>query len=151
MVSVSSSCLVCGEVAGRVNVPGGLLRDDGRVVGFHLPPLGEPSVYAGHLLVSPRRHASGFADLTRDEASAVGIAMSCLSAALSSVGATRVYTATIGHNIDHLHVHLIARWPETPLDVPWHSIDDWPGARRITDAEISEFVEQLRSATITWT
>jgi diadenosine tetraphosphate (Ap4A) HIT family hydrolase len=149
MLSVPSRCLVCAEIAGDVNVPGGLLVDGDQVVGFHLPPLDEPTVYVGHLLVSPRRHAAGFADLARDEASAVGVAISHLSAALSSVGATRIYTATIGHNVDHLHVHLIARWPETPADVPWHSVDDWPGARRMTGAEIADFAEQLRGAATT--
>lgn len=146
VASSSSGCLVCGEIAGTVDVPGGLLLDDGPVVGFHLPPLEGPDVYAGHLLVSPRRHASGFADLTREEASAVGVALSRLSAALQRAGAERVYTATIGHNVDHLHVHLIARWPETPREVPWNAVDEWPGARRLAGAELTGFVERLQSA-----
>ena len=55
-----------------------------------------------------------------------------------------VYVATIGHSVEHLHVHLLPRWPETPPEVPWHSVDDWSGARRVTFNEAATFVAQLK-------
>jgi diadenosine tetraphosphate (Ap4A) HIT family hydrolase len=139
-------CVVCREIAGQIDVPGGVFYRQELVVGFHLPLFGESRTYPGHLLASPRRHVAGFGDLTRDEAAAVGLAMSALAGALREAGAARVYSATIGHNIDHLHVHLIARWPETPEDVPWHSVDEWPGSRREGPAGIASLVQQLSQA-----
>jgi hypothetical protein len=52
-----SECLECTEVQSTVDIPGGYLCADDFVVGFHRPPLQEPTVFAGHLLVVSRRHA----------------------------------------------------------------------------------------------
>lgn len=136
-------CLVCRQLRGAVEVPGGLV-DAGLVAIFHRPPSEETLPYAGHLLVCPRRHAADFAALTSEEAAAVGAAISVASRALKDLGAARVYVATVGHHVDHLHVHLLPRWPETPDEVPWHAVDDWNGARRVTPAEIEELVAGLR-------
>ena len=125
-------CLVCREVDGRVPVPGGAIVETPLAVVFHAPALDEGSLaYAGHLFVCPRRHAASFADLTDAEARDVGSAIARASAALRAAGAARVYVATIGHGVDHLHVHLAPRWPETPDEVRWHEVDEWPGARRV--------------------
>ena len=94
-----------------------------------MPPLSGSS-YLGHLLVTPRRHCADFAGLERAEAEAVGAVIATCSAALKALGAERVYLATIGHGVDHLHVHLLPRWPGTPDEVPWHRVDEWEGATR---------------------
>ena len=122
-----------------------MLADDDLVVAFHLPPSGTGTVYRGHLLVAPRRHRADFAALDPDEARAVGLAISRCSAALKSLGAERVYVATVGHRVDHLHVHLLARWPGTPAEVPWHAVDEWEGAPSLSAAGIEAFVSRLRA------
>lgn len=91
-------CLICAEHDGTVDVPGGLL-DDGSVVTFHVPLLDENSVYAGHLLVTSKRHVADFAGLYPEESAAVGMAIGKYSRALKSLGAARVYVATIGHRV----------------------------------------------------
>jgi histidine triad (HIT) family protein len=139
-----SDCLVCREGTGETPVPGGPLFADDLVVVFHVPPPRVDDVYLGYLMVTPRRHVADFAGLVRDEAAAVGVAISRWSAALTRVGAEKVYVATIGHAADHLHVHLVPRWPGTPDDVPWHSVDEWPGARRSTFAGAAAWVDELR-------
>lgn len=112
-------------------MPGGLRRAGRGAVTFHVPPSGDGLTYEGHLLVTSARHVPDFAGLRPSEAATIGKEMARWSAALKSAGALRVYTATIGHACDHLHVHLLPRWPGTPDEVPWHSVDDWPGARRL--------------------
>lgn len=139
-----AGCLICAEHAGTVDVPGGLL-DDGSVVTFHVPQLDEDSVYAGHLLVTSKRHVADFAGLDPQESGAVGMAIGKYSRALKSLGAARVYVATIGHRVEHLHVHLLPRWPETPADLPWHRVDEWDGARRLASSEVERMMAELRS------
>lgn len=140
---MTEECLVCAELDGSVAVPG-VVAETARVVAFHAPPLpGRPDPYAGYLFVSPRRHAPGFADLTDDEARDVGALVAAAARALRAEGATRVYTATIGHGVDHLHVHVVPRWPETPDDVAWDRVDEWPGARRVDAAAAAELAARL--------
>jgi diadenosine tetraphosphate (Ap4A) HIT family hydrolase len=139
-------CLVCQEIDGEVEVPDGLLVDTDTVGAFHRPPWPDPEddVFLGHLLVCPHRHAPDWAALTDDEAADVGAWVARLSRALKGLGATRVYTMTLGHAVDHLHVHLVPRWPETPQDVTWQHVDDYPGARRGPLADAAELAARLR-------
>ena len=110
------------------------------------PPFPEP--YLGHVLVEPRRHAFGFADLSEEEASAVGMAMARVSRAIrESEGAEHVYVVVLGHHSPHLHVHLIPRYPGTPREY-WDPlrIDEWPEARHGGPAEAAAAAERIRAA-----
>jgi diadenosine tetraphosphate (Ap4A) HIT family hydrolase len=138
-----SACLVCQEVRGVIPVPGGFLQSSGSSVALHVPPLDHRDVYLGHLLVMPRRHVPDFAGLEESEAAEIGVAISRWSRALATFGADRVYVATIGHGSDHLHVHLVPRWPETPSEIPWHSVDEWSGARRADFDGAAQFAGAL--------
>jgi histidine triad (HIT) family protein len=136
-------CLVCREIAGDVEVPGGALHSSPHSLLVHIPPINGGDVFLGHLLVVPRRHVADFAGLDNTEAADVGVSIHLGSRALKGAGAENVYVATIGHSVEHLHVHLLPRWPETPREVPWHSVDDWSGARRATFDEAAAFATQL--------
>lgn len=139
-------CLVCQEHLGEVVIPGGPLAATKLTMAFHIPPIDDGIVYLGHLLVTPFRHVADFAGLDDAESGEVGVQIQRWSAALKRVGAERVYIATIGHAWDHLHVHLLPRWPETPREVRWHAVDEWEGARRGGFTEAAAIVEQLRSS-----
>jgi histidine triad (HIT) family protein len=141
-------CLVCREVAGDVELAGGPLIDDELVFGFHLPPMEEnPRPYLGHLLVVPRRHAAGWADVTDAEAAAVGVAITRLARALrATIDLERVYTAVIGHGVPHLHVHVFPRYAGTPAGVGWMQSDEWEGAPHGAGEEIAELTGRLRAA-----
>ncbi len=141
---MDTNCLVCREVSGGIAVPGGALFTSARSVVVHIPPLDGGDVYLGHLLALPRRHVADFAGLDDAEAADIGVSIHMGSRALKDAGATNVYVATIGHSVEHLHVHLLPRWPETPAEIPWHSVDDWSGARRATFDEAATFATKLR-------
>ena len=138
-------CLVCRELAGEVDLPGGLLWDDGLVVAFHLPPLeANPRPYLGHCLVVPRRHVDHLADLTVEEAEAVGRASRGLAGALQAEGAERVHVAVIGLGVPHFHQHLYPRYPGVPAGTPWMEVDELPAAPHGGAAEVADLVERLR-------
>ena len=143
-------CLVCRELAGDIPLPGGLLWQEEGAVGFHMPPLeeiGEPRPYLGHLLVVTRRHAARVGDLTEEEAAAVGRGVARLARALvESGGAEWVYSAVIGTRTPHFHQHLLPRYPDTPDEVPWHSIDEWEGAKRGGAEEIADLADRLKAS-----
>jgi histidine triad (HIT) family protein len=99
----------------------------------------------GHLLVEPRRHAAGLADLTDAEARSVGWWQTRASRALREVaGAEHVYASVIGDGVPHLHVHLLPRFPGTPREYWWTRVEEWPQARRGGTAEIADLVRELR-------
>jgi diadenosine tetraphosphate (Ap4A) HIT family hydrolase len=148
--AVVSDCLVCRELNGEVPLPGGFVYEDEQVAAFHVPPLpelGRPEPYLGHLLVVTRRHTPSLAELNDAESAAVGRAAARLAHALEDAGgAERVFSATVGTGIPHFHLHLLPRYPETPTDVAWHSLDEWDGARRGDPESIAELASRLQAS-----
>jgi histidine triad (HIT) family protein len=145
---VAADCLVCRELSGDIPVPGGMLVDEEHALAFHVPPLpGRGDPYLGHLLVVTRRHVAGLADLSEDESAAVGrIAASLARALVTAAGATHVHSAVAGLDVPHFHQHLLPRYADTPAGVPWHSLDEWDGARHGDAGEVTAFAERLRAS-----
>ncbi|MGW3248023.1 HIT family protein [Streptomyces sp. NPDC001070] len=144
----ASDCFVCRKHCDDSLMPGGAVWMDDLVVVSHLSPRapgGARSVYLGHLLVEPRRHAGGLGDLSDAEAQRVGLWCARAAGALREAGgAEHVYAAVIGDNVPHLHVHLLPRYPGTPRDYWWQRVDEWPDAPRGGEAEAAAMVERLR-------
>jgi histidine triad (HIT) family protein len=147
---VGAECLVCRELRGDVEVPGGFLLEDAAAVAFHYPPLkeeGNPRSYLGHLLVVTRRHVACLGELTDDESATVGRMAAQLARALTEAGGAEwVYSAVVGNAVPHFHLHLLPRYPGTPRDIPWHSVDEWKGARHGGAHEIAELVARLQTS-----
>lgn len=142
-----AECLVCRQVAGEMELPGGLLWNDDNVVAFHLPPIeGNKRPYLGQCLVVTRRHVDHLGDLTDGEAGAVARASRAIGAALRANGVERVHVAVIGVGIPHFHQHLYPRYPGVPPGTPWQSLDDLPDAPHGGPAEIAELVGRLRAS-----
>jgi diadenosine tetraphosphate (Ap4A) HIT family hydrolase len=148
---VAVDCFVCRKHRDRGPLmPGGPIAEDDLVLVSHIvtaDALGRSgtTAYLGHLLVEPRRHAAGLADLTDAEARAVGWWCTRASRALRDVaGAEHVYAAVIGDGVPHLHVHLRPRYPGTPREYWWTGMNQWPQARRGDAAQIADLVHDLR-------
>ena len=135
-------------------MPGGAIADDDLVFASHKweTPAGIPeTVYMGHLFVETKRHAPSWADLTGEEASAVGILASGLSRALKeTLGADYVFAAVIGTGVPHFHLHLLARHPDAPPDLAWHSVDEWAGAPHGDEREVANLSERIRGLLATF-
>jgi diadenosine tetraphosphate (Ap4A) HIT family hydrolase len=140
-------CFVCDKHRGNVEVPGGAVYEDELVYVSHMWGPGSHESYLGYLFIEPRRHVPGLADLTPEEGERVGSLMARLSLALREAeGAEHVYTAVIGHNVPHLHVHLAPRYPGTPEEYWWTRLLEWPGAPRGGPDEVAAVVERVRAA-----
>jgi diadenosine tetraphosphate (Ap4A) HIT family hydrolase len=127
-------CFICRKHRAEIALAGGFIVDDRLLAASHgwEAPEGVPEhVYLGHVFVETKRHAPSFAELTAEEAQAVGLLASRLSAAMKeALGADYVFAAVIGTGVAHFHLHLLARYPQTPPEVRWHEVDDWEGAPR---------------------
>lgn len=148
---VTADCFICRKHVNLSAVPGALILADEHVVVSHLPlttPSGTAdSVYLGYLFVEPRRHVREIGDLTAEEAASFGQLSVRASAALQQVaGADHVYAAVIGHDVPHLHLHLIPRYPGTPREFWWTMIDQWPDAPRGDSGAVSDLTDRLRAA-----
>ena len=143
-----TDCLICQELAGAIDLPGGFLAKDELVAAFHIPPQEAGGThYLGHLLVVPRRHVDQLPDLTRAEAAAVMDAAQRLATALRLVrNPARIHLAVVGLGVPHFHLHVFPRYPGTPDDLDWMSADEWEGAPRGDAVEIAGLVDRLRAA-----
>jgi diadenosine tetraphosphate (Ap4A) HIT family hydrolase len=143
-----TDCFICRKHRGDEPAPGGPIYEDELVFASHgYHPERNPEPYLGHVVVEPKRHAPGLADLTNDEAAAVGVAVTRLARALIvSEGAEHVYSAVVGHHTPHLHVHLIPRYPGTPREY-WDPfrVDEWPEAKHGGPDIAAEVAERIRA------
>ena len=138
-------CLFCQIPVGEIPVPGGMIYEDELVCACHYSHSGTPE-YLGNILVQPKRHAKTFAELTDDEARAMGLLIARVARALGGCcGAERAYVEFYGEVSPHLHVFLTARYPGVPSGYWRWKIGDWPDAPRGGVAEIAALSERLRA------
>lgn len=134
-------CYVCDKHRSGAGVISG---DDLMVLAHVLPdaPGTNGRVYLGHLIVEPRRHVAGLADLTPDEAAALG-RWAVVGAKV--LQAEHVYSSVVGHQIDHLHLHLVPRYTGTPREYWWPRLDEWPDAPVGGQPEVTRLVDDIRA------
>lgn len=143
-------CLVCDRHSGAVGVPGGAIYEDELVYVGHagMIPAGADEVYLGWVLVEPKRHLHGLADLHSDEAERIGLLQSVVARSLVDVqDAEHVYSFVLGHHVPHLHVHLLPRYPGTPREYWGTRVDEWPDAPTGGEDEVARLADRLRSLT----
>ena len=134
---MAEDCLFCGIVAG--DVPGQIVDSDEHTVAF----MDINPATRGHALVVPRRHSADLMDVSDEDLTNTMLAARRLARRirdtldpdgfniLNSCGAAAWQT------VFHFHVHVIPRYADDPLKLPWV-----PGPG---DAdEISAVAEQLR-------
>jgi ATP adenylyltransferase len=134
-----ADCLICDKHRGEGPLSGELIaRLDGFWV-WHAPPGDDATAPLGHLIIESDRHLAYLADLTDDEAAALGRLRTRLARALrAEVGPDYVFAAVIGLRVAHFHEHLICRHPGTPAEIAWHESDDaGPRADREAVADLA--------------
>ncbi len=131
------NCIFCTILAGEI--PGHIIAEDEHTVAF----MDINPATREHALVVPRRHARDLLEIDDDDLAATIIAAKRLAARVKErLGADGVSLlnscgAAAWQTVFHFHVHVIPRWVDDPLRLPWTPA---PG-----DAdEIAAVADQLR-------
>ena len=132
-----TDCIFCKIVAGEL--PAQRLYEDERTLAFMDIAPGNP----GHLLVIPRTHAQDVLAIDPDDLAAVirtaQVMARRVSERLGADGVNLINScgAAAWQTVFHLHVHVIPRYVDDPLQLPWIPVPGDP-------AELAALAERLR-------
>jgi len=114
-----ADCLFCKIVAGEV--PATVVGEDERTLSF----MDINPATRGHALVVPREHAADLLEIGQEDLAAVAAAAKLLAArakeALGADGVNLINScgAAAWQTVFHFHVHVIPRYRDDPLKLPW--------------------------------
>jgi histidine triad (HIT) family protein len=112
-------CLFCKIVAGEI--PATILAEDERTIAF----MDINPATRGHALVIPRAHARDVHDIEIEDLKAVAAAAKTVAGlAIERLGAAGVNLlnssgAAAWQTVFHFHMHVIPRYADDPLRLPW--------------------------------
>ena len=140
-------CFVCQKFRGDVQIAEEVIYDGEMVYACHtFNPDSSALPYLGHLIVQPKRHVPGLAELTESEAQQLALLITRLSRALkASENAEHVYLFVLGHHVEHLHYHVVPRYPGTPREYWGLRMDEWPGAPKGDAQAIADLGARIRA------
>lgn len=141
---MEKDCFICKKHEGTITTAGVTIYEDEYVYVGHMDNNGKLN-YLGHLMIDLKRHVPTLAEMTSTEASAFGLTMARVSKALKEVEkAEHIYALVSGNSVPHLHMHLVARYPNTPEEY-WgpFAVYDSPNARMGDNNEVIELCERV--------
>jgi histidine triad (HIT) family protein len=112
-------CLFCGIVDG--SVPSQTVDSDERTMAFMDIAPATP----GHALVVPRKHSADLLEIESDDLSATIAASQRLARRMKEtlnadgVNLINACGAAAWQTVFHFHVHVVPRYEEDPLKLPW--------------------------------
>jgi histidine triad (HIT) family protein len=118
-VSEGPDCIFCMIVAGKL--PATIIAEDERTVSF----MDINPATRGHALVIPRAHSRDLLSVDLEDLQAVALAAQRLAVRASErLGADGVNVlnscgAAAWQTVFHFHVHVIPRYSDDPLRLPW--------------------------------
>jgi histidine triad (HIT) family protein len=130
-------CLFCGIVAG--SIPSQTIDSDERTVAFMDIAPATP----GHALVVPRAHSADLMEIEADDLTATILASQRLAKRIKDVlGADGINLinacgAAAWQTVFHFHIHVIPRYEDDPLKLPWIPAEGDPD-------QIAEVAARLR-------
>ena len=136
---MSEGCIFCGIVAGEVRAQ--IVDSDEHTVSF----MDINPATRGHALVIPRKHAEDVLDIEPEELARVATAAKRLAERIEKTlepdgfNILQSTRAAAWQTVFHLHIHVIPRYSDDPLKLPWIPRGAEPEA-------IAAVAEQLRSA-----
>ncbi len=106
-------CLACSTLTGKLQAPGGVIYQDNYWVVEHSL---SPVLLRGYLIIKLKRHCEHLAELTPEEASALGSIIQSTCLALSKViKPDKIHVCSWGEEVKHIHFHVIPRTKDMPV------------------------------------
>jgi histidine triad (HIT) family protein len=130
------NCIFCKILAGEL--PGTIVDEDERTIAF----MDIAPATRGHALVVPREHTPDLLSIDAEDLAAVAIASKRLAARISErlsadgVNLVNSCGAPAWQTVFHFHMHVIPRYLDDPLRLPWTPTPGDP-------AEISRAAQEL--------
>ena len=144
-MATKATCPFCAGAHLRAQSPARVVYEDDRFYVVHPLDEGEPS-YLGTLMTVTKRHVPSFAELTTDEASALGLLLARVSRALKvATSAGHAYVYFFGEGVRHVHVFTVARYDEMPGDYVRLDVGRWPEAPRGEAVAVEALCARLRA------
>jgi histidine triad (HIT) family protein len=134
-------CLFCKIVAGEL--PSTRVHEDDRVIAI----MDVFPATRGHVLVIPRAHAADVHEVSEEDlAAAAAIAKRLAGRAMGGLGADGVTImqsngAAAWQTVFHYHVHVIPRYQNDPLVLPWRPGEAPADPGELTDISQSYFTD----------
>jgi histidine triad (HIT) family protein len=132
-------CLFCGIVAGEV--PAEVVDSDEHTLAFMDINPATP----GHALVVPREHAADLMDVSDEDAARTMVAARRLAGRMEKAlepdgfNILNACRSAAWQTVFHYHLHVIPRYDDDPLKLPWIP-------RGAEPAEIAAVAERIRGA-----
>lgn len=142
---MGENCFICNKHKGGLQTSGVLIYEDEYVYVGHIDSNGKPN-YLGHIMIDLKRHVPTLAELNPNEAKALGIMMTRVSKALKETEhAEHIYALVSGNSVPHFHLHLVARYPNTPEQY-WgpFAVYDSPNARFGDNSEVIDLCNRIK-------
>ncbi|WBQ01868.1 HIT family protein [Kribbella sp. CA-293567] len=117
---MTENCLFCGIVAGTI--PSQQVAENERAIAF----MDINPATRGHLLVVPRAHSTDLRETTAEDLTATTLlAQSLVSRVIDRLDADGAnLLSCIGadawQSVFHTHLHVVPRYKDDPLQLPWH-------------------------------
>lgn len=134
---MAEDCLFCGIVAG--DVPGQIVDSDEKTVAF----MDINPATKGHALVVPRAHSADLTEVSEEDLAATMTAAQRLTRRIDEVldpdgfNLLNACRSVAWQTVFHFHVHVIPRYEDDPLKLPWIPRGGEPG-------EIAAIAEKIR-------
>lgn len=112
-------CIFCRILAGEL--PATVVAEDERTIAF----MDINPATRGHALVIPREHAKDLGEIGAEDLAACALMAQRVAAkARENLGAAGVnllnaYGAVAWQTVFHFHIHVIPRYEDDPLKLPW--------------------------------
>ena len=114
-----ADCLFCGIIAG--SIPSHMIDSDERTVAFMDINPATP----GHALVVPRVHSADLLEISSEDLTATALAAQRLAQRMKDVleadgiNLINACGATAWQTVFHFHIHVVPRYEDDPLKLPW--------------------------------
>jgi histidine triad (HIT) family protein len=116
---MTEDCLFCGIVAGEV--PAQIVDSDEHTVSF----MDINPATRGHALVVPRKHSADLMEVSDEDLGNTGLAVRRLARRIDEVlepdGINLLNSCrpAAWQTVFHFHIHVIPRYEDDPLNLPW--------------------------------